>query len=64
MTLHIQPPGLCHSCPGPWQAGPGATAGWVFREYLFILSDRAESDCGSRGPIGAGVNAADRCRSG
>lgn len=49
MTLHIQPPGLGHSYAGPRQAGPGAATGWVFREYLFILSGLAESDCGSAG---------------
>lgn len=51
MTLHIQPPGTGHSCAPsrPWEAGPGAATGSVFRGYLFLLSGRAERDCGSAG---------------
>lgn len=39
MTLHIRPPGLRHSCAGPWRAGPGpppaGCLGNIYFIYLF-----------------------------
>lgn len=65
MTLHIRPPGLCHSCAGPWQAGPrGHHRPGVSGIFIYSLRWRGERLRERRGPIGAGVNAADRCRSG